>query len=345
MRIPYLVVLLIINQVLSIDLSTQGSHKLEKLKNLYYRVPGPLFISSNQFDEFVLSQPRPYTLIILFLSFNRKSSDYKDLINAYEIVQNSFTPSPTSYPYPIYFAVIEYLKDSETLFKSQNFTSHSAILITNPETLTQEDGFFSYPESNHLKIEKFSEISAEKILNFLNLSLKLQIEIKKTLSEKFLLLFFAISSLALTCIAIFESRKFLLKPKAWFFLSLVVYFICMGGVVYDILRTPALMGKNREDKLEFFTGQKKTQYLVEGFLMSFIMCLSGICVIGLHKAREIENELNMRVVVCLLICTLIMCLSKLTQGYRLKASWYRPSFYPPPGYISGPLMNDQYNSF
>lgn len=345
MRKSILLFLLFTTQVLSLDSQTQGTKKLEQLKNLYYRVPGPLFISSDQFNEFVLAQPRPYTLIILFLSFNRKSSDYQDLLKSYEIVQNSFTPSPASHPYPIYFLVIEYLKDSETLFKSQNFTSHSVILVTNPETLKQEEGFFSYPEESHLKIEKFSEIPAEKILNFLNLSLKLQVEIKKTLSERLLLLFYTISFLGLLSFGIFKLRQVLLKPEVWLLISLVIYFTCMGGFVYDILRSPQLIGKNRENKLEMFTGQKKTQYLIEGFLMSFIMCLGGVCIIGFHLAREIENQLNMRVFVCLLACILFTCLSKLTQAYRAKASWYRPSFYPPPGYISGPLINDQYNSF
>ena len=31
--------------------------------------------------------------------------------------------------------------------------------------------------------------------------------------------------------------------------------------------------------------------------------------------------------------------------YRIKARWYYPTFMPPGHYVSGPLINDQGNSF
>jgi len=322
-----------------------GKEKLNKLETLYSRAAGPLFLSTKQVHEFGISQPRPYTLILLFTPLTRTTSVYQELLTNYNKVGFSFTQSAPSSTFPIFFAVIEYTKDTENLFKSHNFTQHSTLIVTNPNTLTLQDGLFYYPEHNSLKLTKFTDNSPEKILSFINLCLNLQVEIKKSFVESFLSLAFNLCVVFGIGIMIYQLRSVLLMPSVWFVLSLTIYFLCMSGIVYDILRTPQMVGTGKDGKTEFFLGQRKGQYVLEGFLMSLCMSFCGLCFIGLHLARNIEDKLMMKSVMCLLICALIVGLNKLSQGYKAKTSWYKPGFFPPANYVTGPLMNDQGNSF
>lgn len=338
-------VIFLVIHTLSLAAPVGGQEKLNKLKTLYSQAPRSLFLSSKQFYEFGLSQPRPYTLILLFTPLTRTTSLYEDLITNYNKVQSCYTQSSPSFHYPIFFTIIEYTRDTETLFKSQNFTQHSTIIITNPDTLTQQDGLFHFPEHSSLKLTKFTDNSAEKILSFINLNLNLQVELKKPLADRILSLIYSLTFIFCAGLMVYQLRSVLLIPSVWFAFSMVIYFLCMSGVVYDILRTPPMFGMSQEGKTEIFMAQRKGQYAFEGFLMSFCMSLCGLCLIGLHLARNIQDKLMMKGTICLLICTLIIGLSKLSQGYKVKTSWYRPTFFPPENYISGPLINDQGNSF
>ena len=80
-------------------------------------------------------------------------------------------------------------------------------------------------------------------------------------------------------------------------------------------------------------------------MMSFIACIGGLGFVGLNTLHRLKNPLTLRVSAMVLILVVIWCCYKIIETYKIKAGWYELKFYPPQGYVKGPLNRDQGISF
>jgi hypothetical protein len=191
---------------------------------------------------------------------------------------------------------------------------------------------------------------ANKQIEFINNILKTDVHIVFTFST---ILFK--NAMGLTLIAVlFQFVKslytFLLNQWTWFAISLIVYIVCCGGVVYGLInQTPFFrFGRNEFGAVvvqEYVMRGQRGQYMGEGYMASTLMCLIGLGYLYLSKVTELndsKHKVRIAVVVCLF--TLYVLHYCLTSMYIIKSPWYNPGFLPPDYYQRGSLWNDQGNT-
>jgi len=142
-------------------------------------------------------------------------------------------------------------------------------------------------------------------------------------------------------------RQLLLIPTVWFVGSLLVMFICTGGVVYSVLHNVPWFKFERDEfgktyVAEYFMRGQRGQWAGEGYIVSFLTVLTGLLFVFLTQIHKyVQGTQKIRIVFCT-VCFVIYSLTQMILAcYKIKSPWYGPTFFPPGHYQMGPLMNDQ----
>ena len=127
---------------------------------------------------------------------------------------------------------------------------------------------------------------------------------------------------------------------------MLIYIICIGGIVYNIIHgTPfAKFDRNGSIKELIHSGQR-SQYVGEGLLMSSLFVFSGTLMMAFTWINKIKGYWPHKIATFIIIFSLAIVTRLIVGIYQKKASWYGPTFAPPANYMKGPLINDQGNSF
>ena len=330
--------------------------KADRLRSLSYSTGGIVHLSSSDFEEYVIQQPRPYTLVILFTtsSSKYKCTSCEDVMQMYEQVVYSYKEAGADQPVAspdgqksraVFFAVMEYSQQTNSVFTKLGFNSVPNILVTHPRSITESGDKYSLAKEDLWEISPNVEIHAYKVIEFINTRSQRSIELKTSVFDAVLSLVYMLALLGIVGYAVYALRTLLLIPYVWFAGGILVYFICMAGVVYDIIHGVPWVGSNAKGEAEYINSGQRSQYGLEGFLMSFMISTAGVALVGVNLAAKIQNSTHMRIVGIVSLAVLFMSLSKVVSVYRVKANWYNPGMAPPGHYMRGPLIKDQGNSF
>ena len=219
------------------------------------------------------------------------------------------------------------------------------ILVTHPRSVVESGDKYSVVKEDLWEISPNVEIHAYKVIEFINTRSQRSVELKTSAVEAVMSLFYMLVLLGIVGYAVYALRTLLLIPYVWFAGGILVYFICMAGVVYDIIHGVPWVGSNSKGEAEYINGGQRSQYGLEGFLMSFMISTAGVALVGVNLAAKMQNATQMRIAGILSLAVLFLSLSKIISVYRVKANWYNPGMTPPGHYVSGPLIRDQGNSF
>jgi len=187
-------------------------------------------------------------------------------------------------------------------------------------------------------------VTSHKLLEYINPRTKRNVEFKvallNVLSGLSILL-----SLAIGGFLIFRKFKpFFLNTTLWFIGSLIIYSVCMAGLVYNILHDIPFTVTDKNGNTEWISSQNRMQLGAEGFIMSIAISLSGVVMILWHKfVKFSHNSVFNRIGYLVLFCLTFLIIYFIEDTYK-KKGWYNPNFYPPSNYIKGPLMRDQGNN-
>ena len=142
----------------------------------------------------------------------------------------------------------------------------------------------------------------------------------------------------------------MLQPAVWFFIAMMTYFICTGGIVYSIIHNVPWFKMERDQYgsvyiSEYFMKGQRGQWAGEGYIFSFLVCCCGLILIFLSKVESIFKSNSQRRIAVFGSIVAIYILSELMLVcYKYKSPWYGPGFAPPGHYQKGPLMADQGNN-
>jgi hypothetical protein len=130
----------------------------------------------------------------------------------------------------------------------------------------------------------------------------------------------------------------LIIQMTWFVISIVVFAVCTGGIVYTILQNMPMFKYARDEYggmviAEYIMPGQRGQWGGEGFIASGLFTLIGLSYLFLSKigGRDLPKE-KMRIYVIVSIMTIYILQSFLLSIYRIKAPWYNPTFDPPDYY-------------
>ena len=317
---------------------------------------GVVTLTANTFRDLVMKHPRPYDVVILFtLKYQCKlCSEVKEI---FEQVAESvsfvegYKPDMSSRKRAVFFALVYYSDETNSIFKKLKLPATTSIMYTTPHNIVMddkgeptirydEDFVIAYKERNT------ENVMPHKVMEFVNAKSGRKIELKK---NPLLFIFYFLVFVMLLVVGFWlyaQFTSFFLNPWLWYVASLMIFITCIGGIVYNINHGAHLAKFDRDGSLvELIYKGQRSQYVLEGIICSSLFVVLGTLLAALTCIRGIRNYWTHRIS-CIIIMLLVVLVSRIIITiYQKKASWYGPTFMPPSGYIQGPLLKDQGNSF
>jgi len=198
----------------------------------------------------------------------------------------------------------------------------------------------------HIEI-KNDNILAQKILEFANAKSGKKFDLKKN-PILFMIYFCIFIALLFLGYNLFKNFKpFFLSPILWNIGSYMVFIICIGGIVYNIIHGAPFAKFDRDGNIiEWIHSGQRSQYVGEGVFMSSLFVVAGLTMALLTcLPKYVQSDWNLRIISLVVIFLAAIFSKMVIWVYQKKAPWYGPTYYPPGGYIQGPLIKDQGNSF
>jgi hypothetical protein len=348
--ITYLVLLL---SVISVIKSHPKGDKLRQLTLSSDR--GLIVLDAETYKEYVMSHPRPYDIVILY-TLSRKCTLCETVINEFIQVSdsfrdaNGFKPDMISRKRAVFFAILYYSEETMHIFKELKFPSMTNILYTTPQNIQINNLGETYIEYNEDYVisynDKSDRIYALKMIEFANAKSQRKVPLKKNPIEY--LIYFLLFVGAIFCgFSIYKNFKpILLSPILWVSGSNLILIICMGGVVYNVLHGTPFARYDRDGNIvQFIHPEQRSQYAGEGVLMSSLFVIGGTLLYSFILLNRIQGYTQHKFASFAVIIFIILDVQIIFAIYTVKARWYNPTFLPPGNYITGPLINDQGNSF
>lgn len=316
---------------------------------------GMIIFDAQSFKEYVMTHPRPYDVAIFF-TLKRKCNLCDRVKDEFIQVAESFRdeqgykPDKVNRRRAVFFGVLYYSDSTSSIFKNLKFPSMTAILYTTPQNIQMDDKGelqIKYDEEYVIAYKENSDkIYAQKMMEFANAKSARKFPLKKNPIE-FLCYFVIFIGLLYIGFTIYINFKELfLSPKLWLIGSLAVYIICIGGIVYNVLRGSSFAKYDREGNIvEFIHTGQRSQYIGEGILMSSLFVISGTVFYSFNWINKIKGYWPHKAFAMGAIFLSLILIKVITSIYQIKARWYGPTFSPPLHYVKGPLINDQGNSF
>lgn len=314
-----------------------------------------IYFTATSFKDYVLKHPRPYDVVMLYTlktncnfcemikeEFNKVALSYSDL--------NAYKPNLSEKKRAVFFGILHYSEDANEIFKTMKLPAQTTIMYTSPHDILVNDKnepYIKYDEETIITYrDRKDYASAHKILEFVNAKSKRNIELKK---NPILFLFYFIIFCGIITLGFYFHKNFkwvLLSPYVWLALSFIIYIVCIGGTVYNIIHGSPFAKFDRNGNIEEFihTGQR-SQYAGEGYLLSSLFVFIGTLLFSFHWINKIPGYWNHKFAFILVTVSIAICCRAITSIYRIKANWYGPEFQPPYNYIKGPLLKDQGNAF
>ena len=316
---------------------------------------GVITFTPKTFKEYVMTHPRPYDVVMLF-TLKYKCDLCEAVKNEFYQVSDSFRtfdgykPDMTNRKRAVFFGILYYSDESNAIFKSLKLPSTTSILYTTPNNINiddNNDASIQYDEDFVMPFRDRREgVYAHKIMEFANAKSGRKFILKKNpiLFFAYFIMFMAVLFLGYTA---FTNFKFIfLSPYLWIIGSFMVYIICIGGIVYNIIHGTPFAKMDRDGNIiEWIHTGQRSQYVGEGLMMSTAFIITGSLLMGFNWINRIRGFWSHRIASFILIALILIFSGIITNVYRKKASWYGPTFAPPFGYQRGPLIKDQGNSF
>ena len=342
--------------LLSLIILIETHPKADKLRELTLSSDrGLIELNAETYKEYVMTHPRPYDIVILY-TLKRKCNLCERVLNEFIQVSdsfrdsNGFKPDMISRKRAVFFAVLYYSEDTMKIFKSLKFPSMTNILYTSPHNIQFNnlgEPYIEYDEDYVISYnERSDKIYALKMMEFANAKSQRKFPLKKNPFE-FLIYFLLFVALIFFGFSAYKNFKFLLlNPVLWVIGSMFILIVCMGGIVYNILHGTPFAKYDRDGNIvEFISTGQRDQYAGEGVLMSSLFVLGGTLLYSFVWLNRIQGYTNHKFASFAAIIFIILDVQIIFSIYRIKARWYYPTFLPPTHYVSGPLINDQGNSF
>lgn len=316
---------------------------------------GVIIFNSNSYKEYVMKHPRPYDVVILFtLKYKCKLCDSvtEEFMKAAESYQFSegYKPDMAQRKRAVFFGILYYSDDTSLIFKNLKLPSTTSLLYTTPSNIQLDDNneaFVKYDEDFVIGYKERSDlILAHKMLEFVNAKSGRRIVEKKN-PIVFLLYFITFIFILGSGFYLFNNfKQFFMSPYLWLVGSLLVYIICIGGIVYNIIHgTPFAKFDRYGNIVELIHAGQRSQYVGEGLLLSSLFVLGGTIMMAFTWINRIRSNWQHKIATLILVFLMVVIFRIIISIYQKKASWYGPTFFPPYGYTRGPLIKDQGNSF
>ncbi|KAJ1606957.1 signal peptide-containing protein [Cryptosporidium canis] len=325
----------------SISLPLAKCERIQELTKLKQAaVNGVISFNFTGYQHFVLMDGRNYDLVILYTGTKKSCPSCEASSKNFEVMAKNYYNQlePNKH---IFFGYL-YVDRVENVVGIHKLRFLPAIIYID-STKQFVTSSLSFNRENQWRIPEQKDISSVAMIKFLNSRTGNNFEIILSFEEKVkrisMLVFFLIVSILCIYNIIMLARN---KPFIIMILAVIACSISMSGLVYSIQH-------GKYQSRDFFAPNPRVQNLHEGMLMSILMTLSSLFLfltpfVIYGKVSVFKMKIPGWSALLLLVSFVCSVLS-IYLGYKMKVSWYAPTFYPPQGYLKGPLLVDRGNSF
>lgn len=335
----------------------QGESGKEKYNQLLQRTlaspSGAIHLEDHEAKRFVLESPRPYDLVLMFTA--RSCAYCRRIEKAFLEVARVHREHQMYLPRklkggetifkPMFFLVVSLGAASQPFVSAYSVTGFPTLVYSLNSEVHLTD---SFERKNYLNQYLWRVTQSEGVVNefillrWLNrLSGNNHVQIRQ--SVWLFLQVVGIVGALLTVLGLLYVYlpQLVLNERVWLFLGLGVFMIGAGGFFSTTTTGAPFIGVKREGP-EFIQRGSRSQYGIEGFLITGLMILIAACLIGMIKLLKSKNISNSTLFVSLLVLVLV-CLRAISflEGVFASKNFYNPSFFPPAYYIQGPLTADK----
>jgi len=310
-------------------------------------------ISADEYRYFIDESPRPYDVVVFFTA--PKCAMCDDIEEELNNVFNLYKKGGAIYPYSdgnnkqraVYFVKVVFEEATRSIFMAFNFRSVPHIFVSTPKMLRLKENEKGEYYRNYLWQISMSDgtLTSQKLLEHVNKKTGRNVEYKESILNLLVVLIVLGSFLGVGVLAFLKFRPFFLNSKLWFIGSMLVYFICMSGIVYNIIHGVPFNNVGKDGNVEWFHSGGRSQFGAEGYIMSGTISILGLLFILLLNIPKLGFDSSTGRIAYIAAFLLIFLVLKWVEGiYKWKSSFYGPVFFPPAHYIRGPLQNDQGNN-
>lgn len=351
----YLFILLCVLSIFASANLTQAKArkaKVDKLRVLSSLSSGMVKLNTTGYYHYVVDEPRPYILVVYFTADVAKfkcqqcetiQALLQQVIYSYKESETEKASDDFSHV-PVFFAEMEYTPETQEIFQKHEFMSAPNLFVSKPNSVINGK-VFSVKKEDMWEFNMGSEVHAYKLLEFINNRSGRDIEMKTPPLEALMMVVYMGLMIVALSVIVYRLKGLLLVPYMWLFGSVLIYFICISGVVYDIIHGVPMVGMNQKTGAPeiIHTGQR-SQYGAEGFIMGFLITMGGLGIVALNLIKSFTPN-RIRLFGTAILIAVIYAGFTIFSVYKMKARWYGPGFYPPDYYTRGSLIKDQGYSF
>jgi len=328
-----LILALFLSTVL-IQASDLGTRKSEELRAKVLGHSSIPKLSAAEYKRFLEESPRPYDVVVFFTAPHCEMCD--EVEAELGKVANLYNNSGALYPVndenkkqrAVYFVKVSFEPATKEIFVGLQLTSVPNILVSTPNILRLRDNEKAEHYRNFMWQISQSDgtLTSKKLLQYINKKTGRNVEYKESILKLFTVLIVLSGFLAAGVSAFLRFRPFFLSPVLWMIGSMLVYFVCMSGCVYNMTRDVPL-----------------SLFNTEGYIMSGATSFLGVLLIVLLQLPKFTGSASGKMIYLGLFLSIFLLIRWVEGVYYLKSGFSNPVFFPPDHYIRGPLSKDQGN--
>lgn len=342
--------------ITSQDLGFAGRAKAKKFQIMAKDNSGVVPLSVKSFEELVLGQGRTYFTVVLFLPnvTHEKCHLCRETLEGFNRVAEIFRNGGCEATglnslghgmRPVFFGIIQLTEETKLIFKQFSVGLMAQIMVIGKESLEFKSQKWRLNRHNIWEIVPSSTFDLQKLITFINERTGREVRYSENLEDSLQKIILIVPVLILLGLVLYLLYDLILSPVVWFIVTLSVYFVCISGLVFVKYNKFSWIGW-ADGGNEYICRDASMQYEIEGYLMSGLMCSGGLGLVILNSLRHLPLHKRwvswvVRFISGALVYYIYFVCTWTDELYRIKWSYYFPTFEPPQGYIQGPLHVDQ----
>jgi len=301
--------------------SSSGSSlndKVQQLLDLTTRRP-VIKLSSKTFKDLVRSQPKNYSVIVMFtaLQNHRGCVVCRQASEEFSLVANSYRYSQF-YSSKMFFAMVDFDEGSDA-FQSMNLNSAPAFIHFPPKGKPKK------PDNMDIQRVGFSgEAIARWIYERTEMNIRVFRPPNYTGTMALLILFGLVGGLVYLRR---NNLEFLFNKTTWCMLAIFFVLSMLSGQMWNHIRGPPFVHKSQNGGVAYIHGSSQAQFVLETY---FVMGIYGLVVLGiilLCEAGDDKADPGLRRIKAISGLTLAMVFYSLVLSiFKSKAGGYPYSF-------------------
>eukprot|EP01111_Echinosteliopsis_oligospora_P017427 TRINITY_DN753_c0_g1_i1.p1 TRINITY_DN753_c0_g1~~TRINITY_DN753_c0_g1_i1.p1 ORF type:complete len:331 (+),score=54.81 TRINITY_DN753_c0_g1_i1:62-1054(+) len=303
----------------------QADSKIVELERLARKDPVIKF-NTELYKRLVADAGRNYSVIMLFTANDPRygCSACKDLAEEMEWFGESWSKyhgydynSQQFKDHPVFLGQIE-PDHGMDIFQSYSLTTIPHLAHVGP-------GVKKVTGLKDTAFLRMQPIKASDIANFVNSKVGVQIPLYVSPISRIIPMALAVITIALVVrfVRVFLHRFY--EPMLWFVVAIGVYYICMAGISYNLIRKPPTADYSG-GRVNYISPSPRSQYVGEGFIIATLFTAIGMLLVALTEAVPMGKTVMQKKGIFYGCCAvLFLCLMTVNNIYRQK--YHSPAFH------------------